>query len=312
MEDDNPPALTTGPVRTMAWLSLGAAITTMALKFGAWLATGSVGLLSDAMESFVNLFAALIALSALHVAGRLADARHPYGHDKIEYFSSGAEGALILAAALAIAVSAVQRLLDPAPLTALPLGAALGAMAALVNGGVAWAMLGVARRHDSIVLEADARHLFTDVWTTVAVLVGLGILYVAPPGWQFLDPLIALGIAAHILGTGIDLVRRSADGLMDAALPADELAEVKTTIREIAGPRGSFHALRSRKAGTRRFIEFHLLLPGRMSVQQAHDICEDIEHGIKTRLAHTSIVIHVEPREDPVAWDDPLADKPDQ
>ena len=301
-----------GSVRRMAWLSVAAALSTMGLKFSAWAVTGSVGLLSDAMESLVNLFAALIALGAIHIAGRYADAKHPYGHDKVEYFSSGAEGALILAAALAIAFSALQRLLAPEPLTALPLGALLGAAAALVNGGVAWVMLGVARRHDSIILEADARHLLTDVWTTVAVLVGLGILYVVPTHWQFLDPLIALGVAVHILATGIDLVRRSVDGLMDTSLPASELAEVQTTIQAVAGERASFHALRSRKAGTRRFIEFHLLLPGRMSVQQAHDICEAIEHGIETQLAHTSIVIHVEPREDPISWDDPLVGDPEQ
>lgn len=293
-----------GPVRNMALLSLAAALSTMALKFSAWAVTDSVGLLSDALESLVNLLASLIALGALHISSGYADARHPYGHDKVEYFSSGAEGALILAAALIIAISAVQRLLTPTPLAQLPLGAMLAAIAAVINGGVAWAMLRVARRHDSIVLEADARHLLSDVWTTAAVLLGLGILHVVPTRWQFLDPLLALAIAVHILGTGVSLVRRSVDGLMDVSLPQSELAVVMSTIQGLAGSDAGFHALRTRKAGTRRFIEFHLLLPGRTSVQEAHDRCERIERGIEAALANTSITIHVEPREDPASWDD--------
>lgn len=293
-------------VRAMAWLSLAAALSTMALKFTAWYLTGSVGLFSDALESLVNLSAALIALSALHLAGRYADAKHPYGHDKIAYFSSGAEGAMILVAAVLIAISALQRLFNPAALEALPLGAALATVAALINAAVAGVMLRVARRYDSIILEADAKHLLTDVWTTVAVLLGLVGLYLLPAGWQFLDPVIALGIAGHILGTGIDLLRRSVDGLMDAALPVAEQERLGHTIESTAGGMASFHALRTRKAGTRRFIEFHLLVPGRLSVQQAHDLCELIEERIHQQLANASILIHVEPQEDPVSWDDPL------
>jgi cation diffusion facilitator family transporter len=287
--------------RRVALLSVGAAIVTLLLKFGAYFLTGSVGLLSDAIESFVNLAAALIAFTAITIAGRPPDSNHTYGHDKAEYFSSGAEGTLILLAAGTIIFSAVHRLVNPAPLENLGIGAAVALVASAINFGVSRIMLRVARQEDSIALEADAHHLMTDVWTSVGV-VG-GILVVGATGWQVLDPLIAIIVAVNIIWMGVQLLRRSTAGLMDVTLPGEEVAVIQSAINHVAGAETPYHALRTRKSGSRRFIDFHLLLPGQTTVQASHDLVSQIETAIEHELPNTYVTIHVEPREDAASWD---------
>lgn len=287
--------------RRTALLSVGAAIVTLLLKFGAYFLTGSVGLLSDAIESFVNLAAALIAFTAITVAGRPPDNNHTYGHDKAEYFSSGAEGTLILVAAGVIIYSAVQRLLNPAPLENLGIGVAVALVASAINFGVSRIMLRVARQEDSIALEADAKHLMTDVWTSVGVVAG--IIVVGVTGWQMLDPLIAIAVGINIIWMGVQLIRRSTAGLMDATLPTAEVGVIQSAINQVAGPDTPYHALRTRKSGSRRFIDFHLLLPGQTTVQTSHDLVSRIEAAIEQELPNTFVTIHVEPREDASSWD---------
>lgn len=282
-------------------LSIGASLVTMALKFTAYFVTGSVGLLSDAAESLVNLATALIAYAALAISDRPPDEEHTYGHDKVQYFSSGAEGTLILVAAATIIYTAVQRLLNPAPLERLGVGAGIALAASGVNLVVAQVMLRVAKKHDSIAVEADAHHLMTDVWTSVGVVVGVAL--VGLTGWLWLDPLIAIAVALNIVWMGVSLIRRSVQGLMDYALPPEEVAEVQQAIADVAGPDTPYHGLRSRKAGARRFIDFHLLLPGKTTVQEAHDLAEEIDRRIEERLSNTYVTIHIEPREDEASWD---------
>ena len=284
-------------VRNMALLSIAAAIVTLALKFGAWLLTGSVSLFSDAAESLVNLAAGLMAFWMLTIAARPADAGHAYGHDKAEYFSSGVEGALILVAAASIIYAAVERFVHPAPLSHLGPGLLVSGLAALVNLAAARMLLKVAREEDSITLEADAKHLLTDVWTSAGVLGGLAVVMFAPPAWQLLDPVMAVAVALNIVLTGVNLLRRSLNGLMDAALPEQEMRIIEDSIRAMLPSGASFHDLRSRKAGPRRFVEFHLLVPGETSVQASHELCDRIEEAIGRELAQTSVIIHVEPAE---------------
>ncbi len=283
-------------VRRMAMLSIATSIVTLALKFGAYFLTGSVSLWSDALEAFVNLAAGLVALGALTLAEQPADERHAYGHDKAEYFSSGVEGALILVAAIAIIWSAIERVLAPRPLEQLGLGMLIALLAAAANFATARVMLKVARQHDSITIEADAKHLLTDVWTTAGVLVGLGLVVLAP-SWAILDPLMAILVALHILFTGFELLRRSADGLMDVALPAKDVKRVEALIGAELPSAASFHALRTRKAGARRFLEFHLVVPGTFSVAESHALCDRIEAALTASLAKAHVTIHVEPRE---------------
>lgn len=283
-------------VRRMAMLSIATSIVTLALKFGAYFLTGSVSLWSDALEAFVNLAAGLVALGALTLAEQPADERHAYGHDKAEYFSSGVEGALILVAAIAIIWSAVERVLAPRPLEQLGLGMLIALLAAAANFVTARVMLKVARQHDSITIEADARHLLTDVWTTAGVLVGLGLVVLAPQ-WAILDPLMAIAVAVHILFTGFELMRRSADGLMDVALPAKDVKRVEALIGAELPSAASFHALRTRKAGARRFLELHLVVPGTLSVAESHALCDRIEAALMASFAKAHVTIHVEPRE---------------
>lgn len=285
-------------LRRMAVLSIAASILTLILKFGAYFLTGSVSLLSDAAESLVNLTAGLVAFAALTFAARPADASHAYGHDKAEYFSSGTEGGLILIAALSIMYAATERFMHPAPLSQLGLGLMISLTAAAVNYGVARVMLDVARQHDSIAVEADARHLMTDVWTSVGVVGGLLVVMFAPPGWQVLDPLMAVAVGLNIIRTGFDLLRRSWRGLMDESLPAGELDLIEAALREVLPPVATFHDLRTRKSGPRRFIECHVLLPGAVSVSRSHAVCDAIEAEIAAKLRNTSVTIHVEPMED--------------
>ncbi|HTP96502.1 MAG TPA: cation diffusion facilitator family transporter [Burkholderiales bacterium] len=284
------------PVLRMALLSIATSVATLGLKFGAWLLTGSVGLLSDALEAFVNLAAGLIAFGALTVAEQPADDRHSYGHDKAEYFSSGVEGVLILVAAASIVYTAADRFLHPAALENLGPGLLVGLLAAAMNFTTSRIMAKVGREHDSITIEADARHLMTDVWTSAGVLGGLAVVMFVPQ-WHMLDPLIALAVGVHIVFTGVELLRRTIDGLMDTALPPDEIAQTGRLIEAELPAGASFHDLRTRKAGPRRFIEFHLLVPGRTSVHDSHALCDRIERAIEVRLSRTSVTIHVEPAE---------------
>jgi cation diffusion facilitator family transporter len=283
-------------VRRMAYLSIATSLATIVLKFGAYFLTGSVSLWSDALESLVNLAAGVVALGALMVAEQPADDKHAFGHDKAEYFSSGVEGALILFAALAIIWSAVNRIISPQPLEQLGAGMLIALLAAGANFAAARVMLKVAHQHDSITIEADAKHLLTDVWTTAGILVGLAVV-IYMPQWAILDPLMAIAVALHILFTGFDLLRRSADGLMDAALPEKDVAKIETLIRAELPTDASFHALRTRKSGARRFVELHLLVPGTLSVVDSHELCDRIETSVHTHFAKAHVTIHVEPNE---------------
>ncbi|MFH1915440.1 MAG: cation diffusion facilitator family transporter [Pseudomonadota bacterium] len=276
--------------------SIIASITTLALKFGAWGMTGSVGLLSDATESVINLAAGVLALTAITIALRPADRKHAYGHGKAEYFSSGIEGVLIVAAALGIAYASIDRFLNPRELTNLVPGLTLALLASAINFFTARVILRAAAHFDSITLEADAKHLLTDVWTSVGMVAGLAVLLVAPQ-WQILDPIIAIVMAGNIVRTGVALVKRSVGGLMDNALPPDEIERIGAAIRQHQGESDTFHGLRTRKSGRHRFIDFHLLVPGETSVRDAHDLCRVIEDEIESALGRTEVTIHVEPLE---------------
>ncbi len=279
--------------------SIAASVITLALKYGAWFATGSVGLLSDATESLVNLAAGIMALATLTYAARPADHDHAYGHGKIEYFSSGAEGLLIIVAAAGIAWTAVQRFISPQPLANLGPGLAVALAAAAVNFFTAQALLTAAKRFDSITLEADARHLFTDVWTSAGMVTGLSVLLFAPPSWQILDPVIAILMAGNIVFTGVGLIRRSAAGLLDRSLPENEMRVIEQAIRTHAAlqDNAAYHGVRARKSGHIRFVDFHLLVPGSMSVTQAHELTSRIEESLRRDLPHCQVTIHVEPLE---------------
>lgn len=294
-------------LKVYAWLSIAAALATIGLKTCAWWLTGSVGLLSDALESLVNLAGAVMALWMLHVAAQPADERHAYGHGKAEYFSSGFEGLLILAAALSIAWTAIGRLLDPQPLEAVGIGLAVSVVASLVNLLTARVLLAAGRAHHSITLEADAHHLMTDVWTSVGVILGVGA--VALTGWLWLDPVLALLVAANIVWTGVQLLRRSAAGLMDAALPPEQRQAVEAVLATYQAQGLGFHALRSRQAGARVFISVHVLVPGQWTVQQGHDLVEQIEADIRRALPRAHVLTHLEPIEDPLSQEDQSLDR---
>jgi len=285
-----------------AWLSVAAALVTMALKGMAWWLTGSVGLLSDALESTVNLAGALMAVSMLTLAARPADEDHAYGHGKAEYFASGLEGGLILIAALSIAYAAVQRLLHPVPLEQIGLGLVLAVVAALVNLGVALVLLRAGKRHDSITLRANAQHLLTDVWTTAGVV--LAVAAVSLTGWLWLDPVVALAVAANIVWAGWRIVGNSVHGLMDRSLPEAELATIRAVLDRHTGPHVRYHALRTRQAGRRRFIALHVLVPGTWSVRQGHQLLEQIEADLRGALPNASVFTHLEPLGDPAALND--------
>jgi cation diffusion facilitator family transporter len=294
--------MTTPSLTRFAWLSIAAALATMALKALAWWITGSVGLLSDAMESLVNLAGALMALAMLTVAARPPDEDHPHGHGKAEYFSAGVEGALIVVAAVAIAVAAVDRLLDPRPLEQVGIGLAVSVVASLVNLGVALVLLRAARAHRSATLQANAHHLLTDVWTSAGVLVG--VIAVAFTGWLVLDPLIAIAVAVNIVVTGTRILRDSVAGLMDAALPASEQLLLRALLDGYAADGIEYHALRTRQAGARRFVSLHVLVPPEWSVQQGHDLLERIEADIRRALPPVTVDTHLEPLGDPAAMAD--------
>lgn len=285
-----------------AWLSIAAALATILLKTGAWWLTGSVGLLSDAMESLVNLAGAVMALWMLSIAAQPADAGHQHGHGKAEYFSSGFEGMLILVAAFCIAWTAIERLLHPRPLEQLGIGLAVSVVASLINLWTARTLLAAGRAHRSITLEADAHHLLTDVWTSAGVIVGVAA--VAVTGWGWLDPVLALIVAANIVWTGAQLIRRSTAGLMDAALPPEQLQQIDEILARYRQQGIVFHALLTRQAGAQAFISMHVLVPGAWSVQQGHDQVERIEHDIRAAIPHAHVLTHLEPIEDPASQDE--------
>jgi cation diffusion facilitator family transporter len=290
-----------------AWLSIGAAIATIALKGLAWWLTGSVGLLSDALESFVNLAAALFTLLVLSIAARPPDEEHAYGYSKAEYFASGFEGTLILVAAALIAVAAAERLMHPQPLASVGVGLAVSAIASAVNFAVARVLLGAAQRHRSIALEADARHLLTDVWTSAGVIAGVAA--VAATGWLWLDPALALAVAANITWWGVKLVRRSVLGLLDRALAPAERAAIERALAEFRAAGVEFHALRTREAAGRSFVSMHVLVPGGWTVQRGHDVLEEVEARIRAAVPGAAVFTHLEPREDPASYRDVKLDR---
>jgi cation diffusion facilitator family transporter len=264
--------------------------------------TRSVGLLSDAAESVVNLFAAIIAFWALSVAARPPDEGHPHGHTKAEYFASAAEGFLIFAAAVWIGVAAWSRLRAPQPLERISVGLAISLAATVLNGGVAVVLLAAGRRLHSITLRADGKHLLTDVWTSLGVVVA--VLLVHFTGWLVVDPLIAFAVAVNILWAGWKLIRESGLALIDAALPEEEQQQVADALSPFQAKGILFHAIRTRVAGPRRFVSLHVLVPGGWTVQQGHDLCEEIEAAVREALPRATVLTHLEPREDPVSWED--------
>ena len=290
-----------------AWLSIAAAIATILLKGTAWWLTGSVGLLSDAIESFVNLAAAMMALWILTVAAIPADDRHAHGHSKAEYFSSAFEGLMIVFAALSIIWAAVDRLWNLQPLESVGIGLAVSVVASIVNLLVARILLKVGRDNHSIVLEADAHHLMTDVWTSAGVVVGVGLVWVT--GWLWLDPVIAIAVALNIVWTGWRLMHRSAEGLMDVSLPEEKVAEIEAVLKPYREQGLDFHALRTRQAGSRAFVSVHVLVPGQWTVKEAHDWAERIERDIRKVMPRVNAMTHLEPLEDPVSMLDQDLDR---
>ncbi len=289
-------------LKRYALISIFAALATIGLKGGAYVLTGSVGLLSDALESLVNLLAAIVALWALWVAARPADEEHAYGHTKAEYFSSGFEGALVVIAAASILATAIPRLLDPRPVEDVGVGLAISALASVINLGVARVLFGAGRRYHSITLEADAHHLMSDVWTSVGVIVGVGAA--AATGWDVLDPIIAIAVALNVVRTGVALLRRSMLGLLDTALPEPERRSIAAVLAAHTGDGVQFHALRTRQAGARRFVSLHVLVPGEWTVQRGHDYLERLEEELRGAVPNSTVFTHLEPIEDPVSWAD--------
>ena len=301
--------MATGNLTKFAWLSVTAAVATIALKAAAYLITGSVGLLSDALESLVNLAAASMALAMLTVAAHPPDEMYAFGYGKAEYFSSGVEGALILLAAAGIVWTALPRLTAPQPLEQVGIGLALSVLASVINFAVARRLLKAGKEYRSITLEADARHLLTDVWTSAGIIAG--VFTVSLTGWTRVDPLIALAVAANILWTGAQLLRRSLLGLMDAALPAADQNAIKDVLSQYERRGIRHHALRTRRSGTRSFISLHVLVPGAWTVQRGHEVLEHVERDIRAALPGSSVFTHLEAVDDPASWEDIELDRAD-
>lgn len=284
-----PPSLT-----RFAWLSIAAALITLSLKMVAYALTGSVGLLSDALESLVNLAAAIMALAMLHVAAQPPDDDHAYGHSKAEYFSSALEGLLILVAAAGIAWTALPRLFAPEPIDQVGLGMAVSVGASLINLFVARVLYRAGKEHHSITLEADAHHLMTDVWTSAGVLVAVAL--VAFTGWYILDPVIALLVAANIVWTGMHLMYRSVTGLMDTSLPVEEVAGIRAILDRYGREHGArYSELRTRQSGASKFISVHVQVPGDWPVRRGHELLDAVEAEIAAALPNTHILTHLEP-----------------
>ncbi len=303
------PAINRASLTRFAWLSIAAAVLTILLKAAAYWLTGSVGLLSDALESFVNLAGAIMALAMLTIAARPADEDHLYGHSKAEYFSSGVEGTLILIAAVSIGFTAIQRLIHPQPLEQIGLGIAVSIAASLINLVVARILLAASKRDNSITLEANSQHLMTDVWTSVGVTIGVGAVVLT--GWERLDPIVALIVAANIIWSGVHIVRKSVLGLMDTALPLNEVAMVQKVLDNHIQKDVQYHALRTRQSGSRRFVSVHVLVPGKWTVQRGHELLERIEADIRQVLPSITVFTHLESLNDPASWDDITLDRDD-
>ncbi len=298
----SPPSLT-----RFAWLSIAAAVVTIAMKLTAYLLTGSVGLLSDALESFVNLAGAAMALAMLTLAAKPADEEHAYGHTKAEYFSSGVEGALIVITALSIGIAAVERWQHPRPISDIGQGLSIAVLASVINLIVALIIRRAAARFESIVLEADAQHLMTDVWTSVGVVIGVGA--VGLTGWQSLDPVVALLVAVNILAAGVRIVRKSALGLLDTALPAAEITRLRTVLDRYQVGGVQYHALRTRQSGSRRFVSLHVLVPGYWTVDRGHHLLEKIEADLRGALPNVAVFTHLESLSDPASYQDQTLDR---
>ncbi len=296
------PIAARGVLRRYALLSIAVALLTMALKGIAYVTTDSVGLLSDALESLVNLGAALLALLSLHVSARPPDDGHAFGHDKVEFFAAGLEGALVLLAAIGIAWAAIARFFSPVALQDIGLGSALAVCAALANGAAGYAIRKVGREHGSPTLEADGEHLLSDVWTTAAVLAGLVLVRLT--GYVALDPLVALVMAAVIVRTGLRLILRSVGGLMDEALPEAEQQAMHAVLGRYQAHGMDYHALRTRRSGARRFASVHILVPDTWTVAEGHALCEALEADLRAAVPALSIITHLEPLGDPVALQD--------
>ena len=285
-----------------AWLSIGAAVATIALKSGAYYLTGSVGILSDAMESLVNLAGAIIALIMLTIAARPPDDEHAFGHGKAEYFASGAEGAMILVAALSIGYAAVDRLFHPQALEQVGLGLAVTLVATLINLISALIIRRAGKIHHSVTLDANSRHLMTDVWTSAGVIAAVGIVAVSK--LQFLDSVVALVVAANIVREGYKIVRDSILGLMDTSISHDENARIRDVLDGFRSEQVAYHALRTRQAGRRRFVSVHILVPGDWTVHRGHEMLERIEADLHAVIPNLSILTHLESLEDPASWND--------
>jgi cation diffusion facilitator family transporter len=286
-----------------AWLSILAASLTIALKLAAYYLTNSIGLLSDALESLINLAAGIIALLMLRAAAAPPDEEHAFGHDKAEYFASGIEGTLILIAAFAIGWTSVNRLFAPHPLEAVGIGLAVSAVASIINLFVGFILIRAGREHRSITLESDGRHLMTDVWTSVGVIIG--VFLVSVTGWLILDPIIALLVAVNITWTGFQLMRRSANGLMDAAVAPKEKKTITEVLEKYVENEGiEYHALRTRESGARRFISLHVVVPGEWTVTRGHQLCEQIENDIRAAIKNAVVFTHLESLDDPASWAD--------
>jgi cation diffusion facilitator family transporter len=294
-------------LKRYAWLSIAAALATILLKGAAWWMTGSVGLLSDALESFVNLAAAFMALAMLSLAATPEDENHAHGHGKAEYFASAFEGFLILVAAASIGYAAIDRLLAPQPIEDVGIGLAVSVLASIINLATARTLMAVGREHNSITLEADAHHLLTDVWTSTGVIVGVGLVWLT--GWLWLDPVIALLVAANIVWTGWQLLHRSAEGLMDVSIPPEQIEAIEAVLESYRARGLEFHALRTRQAGSRAFATLHVLVPGAWTVQVGHDWLERIEADIRDAVPRIHVTTHLEPKEDPVSLSDQVLDR---
>ena len=290
-------------LKKYAYLSIAAALITIGLKFYAYFYTGSMGLFSDALESCVNLLAAVVALIMIHISEKPADEGHEFGHTKAEYFSSAIEGGLILVAAFSIIWSAAPRLLEPQPIENVGLGVLISLSASLVNLGVALVLIKNGKKNNSLLLEADGKHLMTDVWTSVGVITAIFIVKLT--GFLILDPIIAIIVALNIVWTGFQLLKRSANGLMDASISESELKIVTDYLNELKTDKIDFHSLMTRQAGQRKFISLHLLVPGEWSVQQGHDYAENIEETLEDMFSEpVTVSTHIEPIEDPASMRD--------
>lgn len=298
----NPPS-----IKRYAWLSIATAVATIVLKAAAWRLTGSIGLLSDALESVVNLAGAMMALAMISLAEQPADERHTYGHGKAEYFSAGFEGILILLAALAIGATAFERLFDPHPLERVGIGLAVSVVASILNLVTALILLSAGRKYRSLTLEADAHHLLTDVWTSIGVITAVGAVTLT--NWLWLDPFIALMVAANIVWTGSRLLRRAVHGLMDISLSPEDHATVVAILKRHCTGGIDFHALRTRESGNRRFVEVHILVPGQWTIQQGHEYVEHLEADIRSALPQSTVLTHLEPIEDPASLEDIALDR---